>query len=1205
MIVNFLEPSSDFQTSVNIGYDLNNKKKVESFIPTSSAVSLLETILLSTDVSSTNRAHILVGAYGKGKSHIILSILSLLYSKDETVVSRFLQKTAEINYQLYEYAVDYIHSEKRLLPVVIGGNSASLTQAFLRSLYATLKEKDLLSVMPETNYQMALKMIDLWRKDYPEVYARLQDALIMPVKEFEHALAEFKAEAYSTFEKIYPSLTAGNEFNPLSGYDVVELYESVCAKLKPYGYSGIYVVYDEFSKYLESSISKASINDIKMLQDFAEKCNRSGESQLHLLLISHKEIENYIDVLPKQKVDGWRGVSERFSHIVMQSDYAQTYEILGTAIRKNDAVWKKFKVDNASYFQSLVESYRPSALFSDCSDNQLLEAVVECYPLHPITTFLLPRISEKVAQNERTLFTFVAGQDKASLSNLRIASNCGVPSVTPDYLYDYFAPQMRKEVFTSEVHQLYTLTNEILQGLEDNSLEAKLVKTISLIYCVGQHNTLAPTVETLVKAYASEDVSVDEIRYSIDSLIRKRLVVYLKRSNAFLQLKRSSGVDIYAEIKNAVEKRKGLVKPEAILNAANIEPYLYPIRYNDERSMTRYFVFRFLPLKDLVYKVPKIDALADGLVIGVIPDEGELTTSAINDLVEKYRFEKQILLVVPDELSSIEKELRMFDAVGLLRNDLLEDQNLKNEYDIIYQDLLELINQYVAQFIHPALHGAQYWHEGKRLAIYRKSQLTAKLSSICDEVFPNTPTINNEIINRNQLTSIAVNSRTKLLEALMQKDLPYNLGLVGSGQDVSFMRSTLIVPGLLTQDQRGGTLTEKSTDNRLTDILSEITSFFEKTKKSGAGNFADLYQILTGTSKGFGIRKGIIPVFIAVCLRKYHDHFVIWNQHEEEKLTPALLNQINEDPGRFTIRVEEWTDEKEAYTRGLADAFSDFIIEKEKQYGTYSYIALAMNRWFLSLPKYVKDIKQLYKDGEFFPIEKENRSFLNLLKQPDTGAQNMLFVRIPSCFGFESVSGRLLSRVIDAKRYVDRIEKDLEEELIVEVKRIFGDGGNERGLAACVTRWVDSLSTQSKNKLYSDGAERIIPVLSDPGNDEYELINRIARIVSGLRIDDWNDKSISGFLSRLKQYKETIDAENSLAAVIAQDSDDSETADQYSVTFIDQEGKAKHRTFQRTECSRRAKLLLNRINSDLRDMGHAITQEEKRQVLMEILESLC
>ena len=74
--------------------------------------------------------------------------------------------------------------------------------------------------------------------------------------------------------------------------------------MKERGYSGIYVVYDEFSKFLEANISEASVSDTKMLQDFAEKCNRSAENQLHLMLISHKEIANYIDTLPKQKVDG-------------------------------------------------------------------------------------------------------------------------------------------------------------------------------------------------------------------------------------------------------------------------------------------------------------------------------------------------------------------------------------------------------------------------------------------------------------------------------------------------------------------------------------------------------------------------------------------------------------------------------------------------------------------------------------------------------------------------------------------------------------------------------------------------------------------------------------------------------------------------------------------------------------------------------------
>ena len=73
--------ASGFQYSVNIGYDLNDDIKLKNFIPTQSALSLLEEVLLSTVASSSERARILIGAYGKGKSHIILTILSILLKK--------------------------------------------------------------------------------------------------------------------------------------------------------------------------------------------------------------------------------------------------------------------------------------------------------------------------------------------------------------------------------------------------------------------------------------------------------------------------------------------------------------------------------------------------------------------------------------------------------------------------------------------------------------------------------------------------------------------------------------------------------------------------------------------------------------------------------------------------------------------------------------------------------------------------------------------------------------------------------------------------------------------------------------------------------------------------------------------------------------------------------------------------------------------
>ena len=70
------------------------------------------------------------------------------------------------------------------------------------------------------------------------------------------------------------------------------------------------------------------------------------------------------------------------------------------------------------------------------------------------------------------------------------------------------------------------------------------------------------------------------------------------------------------------------------------------------------------------------------------------------------------------------------------------------------------------------------------------------MSRICDEIFSQTPVINNEAINKNDITAMAGNSRNKIVTALLRNELEPNLGLTGSGQEVSIMRSTLIRTGI-------------------------------------------------------------------------------------------------------------------------------------------------------------------------------------------------------------------------------------------------------------------------------------------------------------------------------------------------------------------------------------------------------------------------
>ena len=59
------------------------------------------------------------------------------------------------------------------------------------------------------------------------------------------------------------------------------------------------------------------------------------------------------------------------------------------------------------------------------------------------------------------------------------------------------------------------------------------------------------------------------------------------------------------------------------------------------------------------------------------------------------------------------------------------------------------------------------------------------------------------------------------------------------------------------------------------------------------------------------------------------------------------------------------------------------------------------------------------------------------------------------------------------------------------------------------------------------------------------------------------------------------------------------------MTFADEEGINTTRRFEKVEVSARGKLLFNQITASLEAMGHSISEQEKRQILMEVLKKLC
>lgn len=1192
MLNDIIQFSQDFQPSVNIDYDFNNSEKITGFIPTSSALEIITNIIINTFDENRERAKIFTGAYGRGKSHIILVALSILYNKDKAIFKKLLKKIKKTNYNAYQVISNYIESKKRMLPVIINGNSGSLTQAFLGALQQALHNYGLEEIMPESHFLAAVETIKRWKKDYPKTYKAFVESIDGDAKGFINQLSANSISAYERFVEIYPNLTSGSVFNPFVGFDVVYVYNKVNDALANKGYSGIYVVYDEFGKYLESSMKNATESDMKMLQDFAEMCARSSKQQMHLMLICHKEIENYIDEnLPKFKADGWRGISGRYDHISLSDDFDQVYEIIAHSIIKRNNEWEDYVNLHRAEFDEVI---------SICSAQKYITGmektvVLGCYPLHPVTTYILPRLSEMIAQNERTLFTFLSANQKNTLRSFVKENTEDFPLVTPDCLYDYFEKEIKKELRSSDTYKMYKTASRILVNFDVNSLSAKIIKTIAVLFFIHQEHATPSSIDIIMSIYCMQ-YDMKTISATIDELINNKFVVYLKNITNCLALKEASGVDIYSEISNRSVKLKHSMDLDKAVAYCASNNYLYPIRHNETYCLTRYFNVIFINYASFLEKKQVVcKEGAAGVVYAVLVNSEE----DFEHLADKVRnLSKSSVVIVPKRMTMIEKTVYDYISARQLEDECSdEDSILRNEYNLLAEDYGNTVKNFIADYLRPERKASDYYYGGQKQNIIRKSQLSELLSVICDCCFPYTPIINNEVINKDTISSIAVNSRGKLISAILESDdLTHNLGLNGSSQEVSFFRSTLVRTNIIHNGKNSLVWDTSNAESSVQYILNIIKEFFSDTAQNGEKSFSDLYNALTKPQYGIGMKKGSIPVYIAVVLRDLKDKLVFKCNGDEIKISADTLNSINEKPEVYSVTVENWDSDKANYLSTMSNIFTEHFSERDSACNNFANVTNCISRWYLSLPKCAKEMTAYYDSKK--PLSPEYIKFISSLKGQIVNPRQFLMEFIPSCFKKEKSYSDYTKHILSIKHILDNAKHTLICEILKKISVLFGKG-SKASISSMLTDWYASLSEQTLQNLFPNNENAILEIIRTVTNDEETFAQRIGKAVIGLRVDDWNMSLLQRFCDSISDFKKTVDEYNTLEHF------NGIGEGKYKIITVDAEGNEIIKSFDKVEYSKRARLLYQDITASIDEMGQAISEQEKRQILMDILQSLC
>ena len=336
--------------------------------------------------------------------------------------------------------------------------------------------------------------------------------------------------------------------------------------------------------------------------------------------MAHKAIRSYGDSLSKEVKNAFLGVEGRLNEMQFIVSSQNNYELIADAIQKRPE-FDKWSTEAKSYQSMPDDSYQVQELRTLFDKKDFDEIVGRgAFPLTPLSACLLLRLSEKIAQNERTLFTFLTGKDLYSLatyvercSNIEFA---GAPLI-----YDYFSQLLEGEKDPT-VHREWLNAENAIGKTEDEDAR-KILKAIAVIRMMNQPGEFPANAEFL---YLATGLEKNICENAITRLCKEKIITFKENDKSY-DFRDSIGVDLQAIISDCVKKQFANINVSDVLNRINKQKYILPKKYNQDHCMTRYFQVHimnsdsFMALSSITYLPKENDP--DGYLLLILNNHKE------------------------------------------------------------------------------------------------------------------------------------------------------------------------------------------------------------------------------------------------------------------------------------------------------------------------------------------------------------------------------------------------------------------------------------------------------------------------------------------------------------------------------------------------------------------------------------------------------
>ena len=760
-----------------------------------------------------------------------------------------------------------------------------------------------------------------------------------------------------------------------------------------------------------------------------------------LFVMLHQSFEQYAKGLGESLKQEWSKVQGRFEDIPFLEGPEQVLRVVSSAFEHKLTVQEQNTITN-NLNQIISVLAKQNALPGVLNEDDAVELFKKCYPLHPITALILPILCQKVAQNERTLFSYLGSQESFGLNKLLEELDSVDDMIYPYHIYDYFITNQPAVLGDHMTHRRWAEVVTAIERLGDASPEQiNFLKTIGLFNIIGVQGGIKASKELLATLFGSKSThSTSSVSKLAKGLIDQSIIQFRKYSSEY-RVWQGSDFDIEEAIETELSKLGNF----SLSNKLNERAELLPIvarRYTIKNGALRYFQPVFIDAESYKSLHQSSDCPRIIYYLSMAQDDEKL----FNETVVQCFSELDIIVLCKNApyLREATAEVLALEHIQNTARDLHSDPVAQREFKDRF-NAAEYAEQSLLRELNDEPQSQSWYWKGNSLEVQNKRQLQEQFSAVLEKVYSKSPIIFNELINKDKPSAQAVAARNKLLIAMLNGSKQYDLGFDKKTfpPEKSIYRSVLQKSLLHTQAENGEwefttIQSKKKADDpsNMRHVWQRLADFIESSESKPI-SFIELDKELVAPP--YGIKAGLLPIlYIYTYFIYQHDIALYENRVYRPFFNEESIVHFIKRRGDFTIQYFKLQGINESIFSQYNKALYGVEGTGDQKGGQRTLLDLAkpLAKFMAALPLYTQKTKRLP------PKALALRQAFNLSKSP----VKLIFEEIPKALGVDTFNKNPLDK--KRKNNIETLSKELTHTLKI-IKYYYSDLlKNEQGLLA-------------------------------------------------------------------------------------------------------------------------------------------------------------